>query len=44
MGFCFKLKSFMLQDFKDNIKNLNLKIFVDVIKKINVDFIKPETV
>ena len=34
----------MLQDFKDNIKNLNLKIFVDVIKKINVDFIKPETV
>jgi len=34
MGFCFKLKSFMLQDFKDNIKNLNLKINIDVIRII----------
>jgi len=43
MGFGFKLKSFMFQVFKDNIKNLNLKTFVAIIIKINVDFIKPET-
>jgi len=34
MGFGFKFKSFMFQVFKDNIKNLNLKINNDTVKKI----------
>ena len=34
MVFGFKFKSFMIQDFKDSIKTLNLQIYIDAVKKI----------